>query len=343
MTAIKNKNQFIVFSVILGVVFYFAGNRIGEAYRLADGDVLSKIGYVSDNLTAVLTDIKISFNKNDILWGGTAVFCWFLFVVYWLFARTNFRMGEEHGSARWGTREDIKNLVDKDKFNNMIFTNTESISLNTRKTMRSNNVLVVGGTGTGKTRFWLKPNIMQMHSSYVVTDPKGNVLDDVGNMLDNNGYDIRTFNTVDFSKSMHYNPFGFIKTESDIKVFVDLFIANTKEKGEKASDPFWENAEKLVYMALIGFIKFFLPEEEQNFASLNKLINRMEVREDEEDFMNSVDYMFLEIELGTKKFAESMGYTGDFNGIEIIPPQPEHFCVTQYKKFKLAAGVIKYR
>lgn len=267
--------------------------------------MLSKLSYLSENLYISALKLRLPYAPEDILWGLTAAFCWALFILYTMFARNNFRPGEEHGSARWGTKDDIRGLVDKNKDNNMIFTQTEQISINTRKTMRSNNFLVIGGTGTGKTRFVIKPNLMQMHSSYVVTDPKSSVLDDVGNMLLANGYDIRTFNTVDFSKSMHYNPFGFIKTESDIKIFVDLFMANTSAKGEKPSDPFWYNAERLVYMALISFIVNFLPKEEQNFATLNRMINRMEVKEDDEEYMNPVDHIFAEIELGTEKYIET--------------------------------------
>lgn len=346
MINIKNKNQFLAFSIILGIVFFFVGNKIGEAYRITDGDVMIKLNYVSDNLYSIILNIHFSLNFNDILCGLATTGCWGMFVLYFLFARTNFRVGEEHGSARWGIRDDIRKFIDKNEDNNMIFTQTEQISLNTRITMRSNNILVIGGTGTGKTRFFLKPNIMQMHSSYVITDPKGNVLDDVGNMLFANGYDIRTFNTVDFSKSMYYNPFGFIKSEADIKIFVDIFMSNTKEKGEKANDPFWENAERLVYMALIGYIIFFLPEEEHNFATLNHMINQMEVHEDDESYMNMIDFMFKEAELGTEQYIAQYGDDAylDLNSInDPLEPQPNHFCVTQYKKFKLAAGVIKYR
>ncbi len=342
---INNKTIFLIFSVVLGIFLFFIGANIGSVYRLTDGDMFIKLSYISEDLYISALKFHLPYALKDILWGLTAVFCWALFVLYTMFSRNNFRPGEEHGSARWGTKDDIRDLVDKNKYNNMIFTQTEQISLNTRQTMRSNNFIVIGGTGTGKTRFVIKPNIMQMHCSYVVTDPKSSVLDDVGNMLLANGYDIRTFNTVDFSKSMHYNPFGFIKTEADIKIFVDMFMANTRGKGEKSSDPFWDNAERLVYMALISFIVSFLPKEEQSFAMLNRMINNMEVKEDDEDYMNIVDHIFAEVELGTEKYMEKYGNKDTTKNADKISlaPQPNHFCVTQYKKFKLAAGVIKYR
>lgn len=219
----------------------------------------------------------------------------------------------------------------------MILTKTESMSINTRQTMRNNNILVIGGSGTGKSRFFVKPNLLQLHTSYVVTDPKGTILAEVGKVFAENGYKIKTFNTVDFSKSMHYNPFTFIKEESDIKVFVDLLITSTKERGEKSADPFWENAERLLYMALAGYIFYELNEEERNFATLIKMINNMEVREEDETFMNSIDYIFEELELGTEEFYRKYNMEIEPER-EIKPPQPEHFALSQYKKYKLAAG-----
>ncbi|MBR1442881.1 MAG: type IV secretory system conjugative DNA transfer family protein, partial [Firmicutes bacterium] len=220
------------------------------------------------------------------------------------------------------------------------FTQTEYMSLNTRQTMRNNNVLVIGGSGSGKTRFVLKPNLMQMHSSYIITDPKGTVLLEVGKMLEDNGYKIKIFNTVDFKKSMHYNPFGFIKDEKDILVFVDLLMTSTSKKGTTAADPFWENAEKMLYMALIGYMFYELPEEERNFAELVSMVNAMEIHEDDETFMNLVDYLFEEIELGTKAFYEKYGLEKDdhYRDNENVKARPNHFALSQYKKFKLAAG-----
>jgi type IV secretion system protein VirD4 len=203
--------------------------------------------------------------------------------------------------------------------------------------MRNNNVIVIGGSGSGKTRFFLKPNLMQLHTSYVITDPKGTVLNEVGKMFADAGYVIKVFNTVDFSKSMHYNPFTFIKSEADIKVFTDLLITSTKEKGEKSADQFWENSERLLYMALIGYIYYELNEDEHNFASLLRMINSMEVRENDEAFKNPVDYMFEELEIGTKAFCKKYNVTLTPDR-EVKPPQPEHFALSQYKKYKLAAG-----
>ncbi|MBR1737708.1 MAG: type IV secretory system conjugative DNA transfer family protein, partial [Firmicutes bacterium] len=253
------------------------------------------------------------------------------------FCKKNYMPGKEHGSAEWGTASDIAKYKDSKYENNMLFTDTESMSLNTRKTRRNNNVLVIGGSGSGKTRFFIKPNLLQLHSSYVITDPKGTVLTEVGAVFANAGYVIKTFNTVDFSKSMHYNPFTFMKTQADIKVFTDILITSTKEKGEKSADQFWENSERLLYMALIGYIIYELPEEEHNFASLLKMINAMEVRENDETFMNVVDYAFEELEIGTEEFCKKykVEITPDR---EIKKPQPEHFALSQYRKYKLAAG-----
>lgn len=257
-------------------------------------------------------------------------------------ARKKYRHGLEYGSARWGTREDIAPYVDPVFQNNVILTKTESLTMNSRpkdpKTARNKNVLVIGGSGSGKTRFWLKPNLMQMHSSYVVTDPKGTILVECGKMLqrgapklekdgkpmkDKHGkviyepYRIKVLNTINFKKSMHYNPFAYIHSEKDILKLVTTLIANTKGEG-KAGDDFWVKAETLLYCALIGYIHYEAPVEEQNFSTLIEFINAMEVREDDEEFKNPVDLMFDALE--TEK--------------------PNHFAVRQYKKYKLAAGVV---
>jgi type IV secretion system protein VirD4 len=260
-----------------------------------------------------------------------------LVVLLIISSKKNTMPGIEHGSASWGTTADLRKYIDKDFYKNMLFATMISMSLNTRMTMRNNNVIVIGGSGSGKTRFFLKPNLMQLHTSYVITDPKGTVLNEVGKMFADAGYVIKVFNTVDFSKSMHYNPFTFIKSEADIKVFTDLLITSTKEKGEKSADQFWENSERLLYMALIGYIYYELNEDEHNFASLLRMINSMEVRENDEAFKNPVDYMFEELEIGTKAFCKKYNVTLTPDR-EIKPPQPEHFALSQYKKYKLAAG-----
>ncbi len=233
--------------------------------------------------------------------------------------RRKYRFNEEYGSARWGNREDIRPFQDDDFKKNIILTNTEFLTMNSRpkkaEYSRNKNVLVIGGSGSGKTRFWLKPNLLQMHSSYVVTDPKGSVVTECGNALKKNGYRIRIFNTVNFKKSMHYNPFLYIHSEKDILKLVTALIANTKGEGS-GGDPFWEKSEILLFTALIGYIRYEAPEEEQNFATLIELLNSMEVREDDEEFKNPVDYLFEALER----------------------KNPKHFAVRQYKKYKLAAG-----
>ena len=227
----------------------------------------------------------------------------------------------EYGSARWGTPADIKPFTDPDPDKNIILTATESLTLDGRpknpKYARNKNVLIVGGSGSGKTRFFLKPNLMQMHSSYVVTDPKGSILVECGKLLQRNKYEIKVLNTIDFSKSMRYNPFRYIRSEKDILKFVTALIQNTKGEGS-SSDPFWEKAETLLYCALIGYIFFEAGEQEQNMNSLVKMINSMEVREEDETFRNAVDYLFG----------------------ELAEKDPEHFAVRQYEKYRLAAGVV---
>ena len=230
-----------------------------------------------------------------------------------------FRHNVEYGSARWGTHADIEPFEDTIFANNVILSQTERITMNSRpsqpKYARNKNVLIVGGSGSGKTRFWLKPNLLQMHSSYVVTDPKGSIACECGNALLNNNYQIKIFNTINFKKSMHYNPFAYIHSEKDILKLVTTLIANTKGES-KGGDDFWLKAETLLYTALIGYIHYEAPEEEQNFSTLLEMINAMEVREDDEEFKNPVDLMFEELE----------------------KQNPDHFAVRQYAKYKLAAG-----
>lgn len=231
-----------------------------------------------------------------------------------------FRQGKEYGSARWGNSKDIEPYVDEKFENNILLTDTERLTMNGRpknpKYARNKNILVVGGSGSGKTRFFLKPNLMQMHSSYVVTDPKGTVLIECGNMLEKNGYDIKVLNTINFKKSMHYNPFAYLRSEKDILKLVQTIIANTKGEGEKSSEDFWVKAERLYYTALIGYLYYEAPEEEQNFETLLAFIDASEVREEDENFKNAVDYIFEALE----------------------KEKPSHFAVKQYRKYKLAAG-----
>lgn len=231
-----------------------------------------------------------------------------------------FRQGKEYGSARWGNSKDIEPYVDEKFENNILLTDTERLTMNGRpknpKYARNKNILVVGGSGSGKTRFFLKPNLMQMHSSYVVTDPKGTVLVECGKMLEKNEYDIKVLNTINFKKSMHYNPFAYLRSEKDILKLVQTIIANTKGEGEKSSEDFWVKAERLYYTALIGYLYYEAPEEEQNFETLLAFIDASEVREEDENFKNAVDYIFDALE----------------------KEKPNHFAVKQYRKYKLAAG-----
>ncbi|MCI4809381.1 type IV secretory system conjugative DNA transfer family protein [Clostridioides difficile] len=231
-----------------------------------------------------------------------------------------FREGREYGSARWGNEKDIEPYIDKKFENNVLLTQTERLTMNNRpknpKYARNKNVLVIGGSGSGKTRFFVKPNLMQMHSSYVVTDPKGTLVLECGKMLERNGYEIKILNTINFKKSMRYNPFAYLKSEKDILKLVQTIIANTKGEGEKSTEDFWVKAEKLYYTALIGYIWYEAPKEEQNFTTLLAMIDASEVREEDENFKNAVDYMFEALE----------------------KEKPNHFAVKQYKKYKLAAG-----
>ena len=230
-----------------------------------------------------------------------------------------FRKNIEYGSARWGNAEDIKPYTDPTFANNVILTQTERLTMNSRpkdpKTARNKNVLVVGGSGSGKTRFFIKPNLMQLHSSYVVTDPKGSIVVECGKLLQRNQYKIKILNTINFKKSHHYNPFAYLHSEKDILKLVTTLIANTQGDG-KSGDDFWRKAETLLYTALIGYIYYEAPVEEQNFATLIEMINTMEVREDDEDFKNPVDLMFE----------------------ELAKREPHHFAVRQYAKYRLAAG-----
>ena len=323
--------------ILLGL---FATN-FGEAWRMAQGaDASEKFLSLVAVLPGALQSFWPSLHPLDLLVGLCCGAGLRLAVYLKSKNAKKYRHGLEYGSARWGTREDIAPYVDPVFQNNVILTKTESLTMNSRpkdpKTARNKNVLVIGGSGSGKTRFWLKPNLMQMHSSYVVTDPKGTILVECGKMLqrgapklgkdgkpmkDKHGkviyepYRIKVLNTINFKKSMHYNPFAYIHSEKDILKLVTTLIANTKGEG-KAGDDFWVKAETLLYCALIGYIHYEAPVEEQNFSTLIEFINAMEVREDDEEFKNPVDLMFDALE----------------------SEKPNHFAVRQYKKYKLAAG-----
>ena len=307
------------------LLFALLGTKCGQAARLAPGlDFSQKALHILDGFRLAFKSLLPSFHPADLLVGLLiAAALWLAVYVKGKNAK-KFRKNMEYGSARWGTHEDIAPYIDPVFENNIILTQTESLTMNNRpkdpRTARNKNVLVIGGSGSGKTRFFIKPNLMQCQSkdypvSFVVTDPKGSIVVECGKLLEKNNYRIKIFNTINFSKSMHYNPFAYIHSEKDILKLVNTLICNTKGDG-KSGDDFWVKAETLLYCALIGYIHYEAPEEEQNFATLIELVNAMEVREDDETFENPVDIAFKELE----------------------KDKPNHFAVRQYKKYKLAAG-----
>ena len=317
----KNIKKLLILNIPYILIGAFATN-LGEAWRLADGANMSEkiTGMVlGGGFDAAFSNPLPSLHPMDLLI-GIAVGAILRLVVYMKGKNAKkYRHNVEYGSARWGTHADIEPFLDADFANNVLLSQTERITMNSRpsepKYARNKNVLVVGGSGSGKTRFFIKPNLLQMHSSYCVTDPKGTIVNEVGTALQKNGYEIKIFNTINFKKSMHYNPFAYVHSEKDILKLVTTLIANTKGEG-KGGDEFWEKAEKLLYSALIGYIHYEAPEEEQNFTTLLEMINAMEVREDDEEFKNPVDLMFD----------------------ELAERDPDHFAVRQYAKYKLAAG-----
>ena len=307
------------------LLFALLGTKCGQAARLAPGlDFSQKALHILDGFRLAFESLLPSFPPADLLVGLLIAAALRLAVYVKGKNAKKFRKNMEYGSARWGTHEDIAPYIDPVFENNIILTQTESLTMNNRpkdpRTARNKNVLVIGGSGSGKTRFFIKPNLMQCQSkdypvSFVVTDPKGSIVVECGRLLERNNYRIKIFNTINFSKSMHYNPFAYIHSEKDILKLVNTLICNTKGDG-KSGDDFWVKAETLLYCALIGYIHYEAPEEEQNFATLIELVNAMEVREDDEAFENPVDIAFKELE----------------------KDKPNHFAVRQYKKYKLAAG-----
>ena len=301
------------------LAFLYIGNIFSYHMRsYTGGDIIDRIfqGILELNTMSFIPSIHLI----DIL-VGVGVAALIKFIVYTKGKNAKkFRQGKEYGSARWGNKKDIEPYMDEKFQNNILLTQTERLTMNGRpsnpKYARNKNVLVIGGSGSGKTRFFVKPNLMQMHSSYCVTDPKGTIILECGKMLEDNGYEIKILNTINFKKSMKYNPFAYLRSEKDILKLVQTIIANTKGEGEKAGEDFWVKAEKLYYTALIGYIFYEAPREEKNFATLLDMIDASEVREDDETYMNPIDRLFEALE---KK-------------------EPTHFAVKQYKKYKLAAG-----
>ena len=314
-----NIKKFLLPNIPYVFIALFA-TKLGQAWRLAPGmDFSGKALHLMEGFATAFSSLVPSFHPIDLCVGVAAALLIRLIVYVKGKNAKKFRKNLEYGSARWGKPEDIAPYVDPKFENNVILTQTERLMMSNRpkdpKTARNKNVLVVGGSGSGKTRFFIKPNLMQLHSSYVVTDPKGSIAVECGKLMLRNGYKVKIFNSINFKKSMHYNPFAYIHSEKDILKLVTTLIANTKGDG-KSGDDFWQKAETLLYTALIGYIHYEAPEEEQNFATLIEFINAMEVREDDETFENNVDLAFK----------------------ELAQREPNHFAVRQYKKYKLAAG-----
>ena len=304
----------------------YVGDLVARIYRLAEGkDISAKSMVMMQELGNLFANPFPSLNPKDLLFGFLCGVALKIFVVQKAKKAKKYRPGVEYGSARWGNEKDIEPYMDSVFENNIPLTQTESLMMSGRpkepKYARNKNIIVIGGSGSGKTRFFVKPSLMQMHSSYVVTDPKGTLIVECGKMLEKGGYEIKVLNTINFKKSMRYNPFAYIKSEKDILKLVNTIMVNTKGEGAQATEDFWTKAERLLFTAYIGYIWYEAIEEEKNFVSLLDMIDASETKEDDENYQNAVDLMFEELE---KK-------------------KPDHFAVRQYKKYKLAAGVITYK
>ena len=318
----RNSLRILALNTPYVIIFYLV-DKEAWLYQYCQGDSsVERLMVLLLNFQMAFTSVLPSIEKMPLLAGFTGALAVKFLVMMKMKNAKKFRQGEEYGSARWGTAKDIAPFIDPIFENNILLTMTERLTMNSRpklpKFARNKNVIVIGGSGSGKTRFYVKPNLMQMgkYISYVVTDPKGTIIIECGMMLVRNEYKIKVLNTINFSKSMHYNPFHYIRSEKDILKLVNTIMVNTKGEGEKSSEDFWSKAERLLYCALIGYIWYEAPEEEQNFATLLEFINASETREDDETFKNAVDMLFEELE----------------------KTEPEHFAVRQYKKYKLAAG-----
>lgn len=315
---IRDKKKFVLENLPYLLFFYIGNIFASHVNSYVGGDIIDRILVAFSQIDTLkyIPSLKI----KNLIPGLIISVVIKLILIQKKKKAKKFREGREYGSARWGNEKDIEPYIDKKFENNVLLTQTERLTMNNRpknpKYARNKNVMVIGGSGSGKTRFFVKPNLMQMHSSYVVTDPKGTLVLECGKMLERNGYEIKILNTINFKKSMRYNPFAYLKSEKDILKLVQTIIANTKGEGEKSTEDFWVKAEKLYYTALIGYIWYEAPKEEQNFTTLLAMIDASEVREEDENFKNAVDYMFEALE----------------------KEKPNHFAVKQYKKYKLAAG-----
>lgn len=315
---IRDKKKFVLENLPYLLFFYIGNIFASHVNSYVGGDIIDRILVAFSQIDTLkyIPSLKIKNLRPGLILSVVIK----LILIQKKKKAKKFREGREYGSARWGNEKDIEPYIDKKFENNVLLTQTERLTMNNRpknpKYARNKNVMVIGGSGSGKTRFFVKPNLMQMHSSYVVTDPKGTLVLECGKMLERNGYELKILNTINFKKSMRYNPFAYLKSEKDILKLVQTIIANTKGEGEKSTEDFWVKAEKLYYTALIGYIWYEAPKEEQNFTTLLAMIDASEVREEDENFKNAVDYMFEALE----------------------KEKPNHFAVKQYKKYKLAAG-----
>ena len=303
------------------LLFVYLFGKVGQAFRLAQGiDLSAKLLHIGQGFTAAFSSAAPSFHPVDLLIGIAGAVIIRLVVYSKQKNAKKYRKGMEYGTARWGTPADIKPFIDPVFENNVLLTQTERLMMSNRpkdpKNARNKNILVIGGSGSGKTRFFAKPNIMQLHSSYVITDPKGILICEVGQLLQRAKYRIKVLNTINFSKSMHYNPFAYLRSEKDILKLVNTIIVNTKGEGAQSAEDFWVKSERLFYSALIGYIFYEAPEEEKNFTTMLDMINASEAKEDDSEFQSPVDLMFARLE----------------------EKDPEHFAVRQYKKFLLSAG-----
>ena len=303
------------------LLFVYLFGKVGQAFRLAQGiDLSAKLLHIGQGFTAAFSNAAPSFHPIDLLIGIAGAVIIRLVVYSKQKNAKKYRKGMEYGTARWGTPADIKPFIDPVFENNVLLTQTERLMMSNRpkdpKNARNKNILVIGGSGSGKTRFFAKPNIMQLHSSYVITDPKGSLICEVGQLLQRAKYRIKVLNTINFSKSMHYNPFAYLRSEKDILKLVNTIIVNTKGEGAQSAEDFWVKSERLFYSALIGYIFYEAPEEEKNFTTMLDIINASEAKEDDSEFQSPVDLMFARLE----------------------EKDPEHFAVRQYKKFLLSAG-----